>query len=421
MAPKEKAAQARHPGITSGSVLRNEDREQAVVRLWKKNRISAGAALTYLKWVRLFQAYCQRRHLEETSQLTLEGLRRFLHVYVGPRTKGPVSASTRNVAQNALHAWSWALNALHVPVPEWRAPGAPAKLTPLLAAYRQYRCSHCGVAETTVQQDLETAKAFLALLPGGSQSVSKATMVDIDRFITGLSARVSKVTVANHCSSLRVFLRFLHTTNRLRRDLASCVVSPRIRWAERPPRALPWADVRRLLGSIRQKEPPGKRDFALLLLMATYGLGAAEVLGLNLEDVDWKAEILHVRRPKTKAEIELPLLSPVAKALAAYLQAERPSPVQSRRIFLSQKTPYAPLTSRAIRYSIRLYARQVGIDPPVLGAHVLRHSHATRQIDTGANPKVVSDILGHRCPSSTSVYVRVALRRLREVALPVPR
>jgi site-specific recombinase XerD len=156
--------------------------------------------------------------------------------------------------------------------------------------------------------------------------------------------------------------------------------------------------VRRLLGSVRQKEPLGKRDFALLLMMATYGLGAAEVLGLDLGAVDWKSEILRVRRPKTKTEIDLPLLPPVAKALAAYLQTERPSHVQSRRLFLNPKTPYAPLTSGGIRYRIRHYARQAGIDAPVLGAQVLRHSHATRQIDAGANPKVVSDILGHRRP-----------------------
>jgi integrase/recombinase XerD len=244
---------------------------------------------------------------------------------------------------------------------------------------------------------------------------------DIDRFVSHLAARVSKQTVARRCVSLRAFLRFLHTTERLRRDLASCVVSPCIRWPEQPPRALPWADVRRILGAIRQKEPPGKRDFALLLLMATYGLGAAEVLGLDLDDVDWKSGILHVRRPKTKANIELPLLPPVAKALAAYLQEERPSLVQSRRIFLNTMIPYTPLSSGVFRDRIRHHARQAGIDAPVLGAHVFRHSHATRQIDAGANPKVVSDILGHRCPSSTSVYVRVALRRLREVALPVPR
>jgi len=418
MSPNEKAAQARQPGTAGSSTL---DHEEAVVRLWKKNRISDGVVGIYLYWVRRFRAYCRRRHLEETSQLTLDGLRRFLHAYVGPLTKGPVAPSTCFVAQHALHAWAWALCALQVPVSEWRPPRAPAKLTPLLAAYRQYRCSHYGVAEKTVQQDSETAKVFLALLPGGSKSVSKASVADIDTFVSRLSARLSKGTVADYCSSLRAFLRFLYTTKRLRCDLASCVASPRIRGAERPPRALPWGDVRRLLGSIKQKEPPGKRDFAWLLLMATYGLGAAEVLGLDLEDVDWKSEILHVRRPKTKAEIELPLLPPVAKALAVYLQAERPSHVQSRRIFLNSTIPYTPLTSSAIRQRVRLYARQAGVDALVLGAHVFRHSHATRQIDAGVNPKVVGDILGHRRPSSTSVYVRVALRRLRQVALPVPR
>jgi integrase/recombinase XerD len=422
VAPEEKTAQVRHLDISTGTTVRNEDREQAVVRLWKRNHLSARVIVTYLKWVRLFRSYCQTRRLKETSQLTPGGQTRFLHAYVGSRRKGPIAPASCHVARTALHAWAWALSALGVPVPEWRAPTrASARLTPLLAAYCDYRRSHCGIAERTLRRDIWTARVFLALLPGGRKSISKIRVADIDRFVSHLSARVSRQTVARRCVSLRAFLRFLHTTKRLRRDLASCVVSPRIRWAEQPPRALPWADVRRILGAIRQKEPPGKRDFALLLLMATYGLGAAEVLSLDLEDVDWKSGILHVRRPKTKAEIELPLLPPVAKALASYLQAERPSPVQSRRIFLNTTIPYTPLSCGVFRDRIRHHARQAGIDVPLLGAHVFRHSHATRQIDAGANPKVVSDILGHRCPSSTSVYVRVALRRLREVALPVPR
>jgi len=83
--------------------------------------------------------------------------------------------------------------------------------------------------------------------------------------------------------------------------------------------------------------------------------------------------------------------------------------------------PYEPMTSSAIRFRIRHYARLAGISAKVIGAHAFRHSHASRQIDAGANIKVVSDILGHRSSSSTSVYVRVALRRLRTVTLPVPR
>lgn len=83
--------------------------------------------------------------------------------------------------------------------------------------------------------------------------------------------------------------------------------------------------------------------------------------------------------------------------------------------------PYEPMSSAALRHRIRHYASRAGVSARVIGAHAFRHAHASRQIDAGANLKVVSEILGHRSCSSTSVYVRVALRRLRTVALPVPR
>jgi integrase len=159
----------------------------------------------------------------------------------------------------------------------------------------------------------------------------------------------------------------------------------------------------------------------MLLMMATYGLGAAEVLNLRLDDVDWTSSVLRVRRPKTSAVIELPLLPAIARVLAVYLRDARPAHAVAREIFVSFAIPHRALTSAAIRHRIREYARRGGVVAGVLGAHVLRHSHASRQIDVGADPMVVSHILGHRRPSSTSAYVRVALRRLRTVALPVPR
>lgn len=159
----------------------------------------------------------------------------------------------------------------------------------------------------------------------------------------------------------------------------------------------------------------------MLLLLATYGLGAAEILTLRLEDLDWRAGVLRARRPKTKVCIELPLLPVVAKALTAYLRWERPPAKGITKVFLSRRMPYAPITSGAIRHRIRLYAKRARVSEAVLGAHIFRHAHASRQIDAGADLKVVSDILGHRSSSSTSVYVRVALRRLRGVGLAVPR
>jgi integrase/recombinase XerD len=246
-------------------------------------------------------------------------------------------------------------------------------------------------------------------------------VVDLDEFVRELATRVSKSTVADDCSSLRSFLRFLQATGRVKTDLAKSVVAPRVRKEVRPPRMLPWKDVKQILRSIGLSEPPGKRDFAILLLLATYGLGAAEVLGLRLQDVDWKAGILKARRPKTKVCIELPLVPPVARALTAYLRWERPPAKGTTHLFLRMNMPYLPITSGAIRHRIRHYASQAGVSADMIGAHAFRHSHASRQVDAGANIKVVSEILGHRSSSSTSVYVRVAIKRLRGVGLPVPR
>jgi site-specific recombinase XerD len=153
--------------------------------------------------------------------------------------------------------------------------------------------------------------------------------------------------------------------------------------------------------------------------MATYGLGAAEVVTLRLEDVDWAAAILRVRRPKTGATIALPLLPAVATTIAAYLRRGRPRQATTRALFVSSQMPHGAMSTSALRFLVRQHARAAGISVPV-GGHMLRHSHATRQIDTGANPKVVGDILGHRRPASTSIYIRVAWRRLRGVGLPVP-
>ncbi len=398
-----------------------DDREREVVRLWRRNHLSRGTLVIYLQWVHRFRNYCNQRGLDETTELSLDGALRFARAYRGPRKKGPVAVQSQFGARNALHAWACALRSLKVHLLPWREKRPPTRLSPLVAAYRRHRLFRCNVTEGTLQRDLEVAKGFLRLLRSQGKAASRATVADVDRFILHLSQRVSRRSLADRGSSLRSFFRYLRMTGKLPRDLASGVITPHLRPAERPPRALPWTDVRRILRSIPRSQPPGKRDFAMLLMMAAYGLGAGEVLGLRLENVDWREKILCVRRPKTGVGIDLPLLPPIARSLAAYLRRERPRTDDQRRIFLRMAMPYEPLTSGAIRHRIRYYAQRVGVTAKVLGAHAFRHSHASRQIDTGANIKVVSDILGHRRSSSTSVYVRVALRRLRAVALPVPR
>jgi site-specific recombinase XerD len=247
-------------------------------------------------------------------------------------------------------------------------------------------------------------------------------VTEIDGFVLDLTSKCARKTVAGNCSTLRAFLRFLHLTGRVRADLASCVVAPRTRSMDRPPRALPWKDVQRILRAIDVRQPLGRRDFALFLMMATYGMGSGEVYELNLEDLDWNARTIRLRRPKTGVMTILPLLDPVARALARYLRHERPTHTRARNVFVTDHMPHRALSgSTTIRHRLAKYAEAAGVSAAFLGTHVFRHSHATRQIEGGAPPKVVADILGHRRPESTSAYVRGAIVRLRAIALPVPR
>ncbi|HEY4085796.1 MAG TPA: tyrosine-type recombinase/integrase [Bryobacteraceae bacterium] len=399
-----------------------EDRERSVTDLWRKGHLRPATIRLYLYWVRRFRVFCARRQLDEIQQMTRDGVRRFTRRYAGPRLQSRVSSpGSGRIASNALHAWSCALHALGIAVPAWQIKSEPPALPMLLEEYRRYRSTHGGVSAGTIRRDIDTATAFLRLMRRRRKPVEQTTLRDIDSFVSRTAARCNTSSVADTCSSLRAFLRFLNTTGKLTTDLASGVMRPRFRVSQRPPRALPWEDVRRVLKSIEKKHSPGRRDFAIILLLATYGMGAAEVLALRLADIDWKAEIIHGRRPKTKAPIELPLLPAVARALTDYLRWERPPSKNCAHVFLRKNMPYEPMTTAAIRHRIRHWATVAGIPAKGVGAHAFRHSHATRQVDAGVNIKIVSDILGHRSVSSTSVYVRVAVERLRGVALRVPR
>lgn len=389
---------------------------QRVAKLWRVGGRKPGTINVYLLWVRRFRG---RVGVDaDGPMLTRDQVDAFATRYAGRR--GCAVDSTRHCARCALRAWSCALRSLGFAVPPWSNPPRPRRLSPMLAQFVEYRLKHGGVSPSTVPSDVLYVSKFVTFLRKRGRRPDAVRIVDVDDFVTACCSRMARKTVAGVCSSLRAFLRFRRAVGRLRHDLASSVVGPRIRAADRPPRAMPWKDVQCLLRAIDVRAQLGRRDFAMLLTMATYGMGAGEVLGLRVDDVDWKTRTLRVRRPKTETAIVLPLLDPIARALADYMRHERPAHAAAREIFVSRQMPYARLTAAAISHRLVKHAAAAGLTAPFLGSHVLRHSHACRQIESGAPPKVVSDILGHRRPSSTSAYIRVAVDRLRGLALPVP-
>ncbi len=185
------------------------------------------------------------------------------------------------------------------------------------------------------------------------------------------------------------------------------------------PRAIPADQARRLLAGISRRTATGRRDYAILLLLARLGLRASEVAFLELDDIDWKAGRLKVRG-KGGQRTELPLPTDVGEAIVAYLQNGRPSST-SRRVFLRGKAPIRGfLSQQAIGSIVRHAIQRTGIDAPTKGAHQFRHALATQMLRHGASLTEIGEVLGHRSPETTKIYAKVDLTALRKLALPWP-
>jgi len=398
-----------------------QPRRAEVVRVWRENRCLRPSSIRlYLRWVRRFKTYCHARALEEVSQLTLAGIGAFAMWYANDRGVDRDLAFAG--ARSALRAWALALEVLGYAVPCWEPASVPTcPASPLLQAFAGHLAQYRGNPAATRKKKVSHIAGFLAFLRARRRRMAQLCLHDIDVFIVECRERYARTTVADICSSLRSFLRFLHATGRLAVDLAPSVMAPIVRRGERPLRALPWEDVRRILHAVDRSTAGGQRDYALLLLMSVYGLGAGEVIRLRLDDIDWHAATLHVIRPKTGVEMQLPLLPAVARVLVSYLRRGRPQHPSTRHLFLTLRAPHRRLAaSSAVQHILNKHAQAAGVSAPYLGSHVLRHTHACRELEQGVPPKVIGDILGHRRPESTSAYLRVATERLREVALPVP-
>ena len=390
-----------------------------MLRIWRADRcVQDSSTVPYLQWIKRFRAYCARLGLDERAELTLSGAQRFIASYA--RLRG-LDARRLGAARTALYALSRVYQVMALHPPTWQPPRpVPPPATTLLREYADHLARHRGNPERMVLHRLAHVEKLTAYLAGIGKTWETMALTDIDAFLIECAERYARWTVGDLAGSARSFAGFLLATGRISADLAASVVSPLQPKFERPRRALPWEDVQRLLGAVETSSPRGLRDYALLLLMSTYGFGAGEVIRLQLEDIDWNAATLNVVRPKTAVAFTLPLLPSVAKALAFYLRDGRPPSVPHRYVFVCMKMPFSRLAAAsAVRHILVKHAKRAGVNAPYLGSHVLRHSNAARQVDLGIRPQVLSDLLGHR-PQSISAYVRIAAETLREVSLPVP-
>ena len=233
---------------------------------------------------------------------------------------------------------------------------------------------------------------------------------------------------------LRAFLRFPASAGEVPTGLDTQIDTPRVYRGEQLPRALPWDTVRALLQTIDRTTPLGRRDYALFLLMATYGLRACEVVTLTLDDVKWRAGRLRIPQRKTRGSLRLPLTDEVGTALLDYLRHGRaalnvrrqrvpfqgPPPRSCRELFLRCRTPRGVLKPTAVTEAFQAWSKRSGLPIPFQGPHCVRHSFAVHLLRSGLSLKTIGDLLGHRTLESTCVYLRLAVDDFRDVALPLP-
>ncbi len=281
-----------------------------------------------------------------------------------------------------------------------------------------YLARERGLTASTVKNYLPTVHRFLAgRFRSNSITLRELGAKDVTDFVLRQSEIIRPRRMQLVVTALRTFLRFLRLRGGVTCNLAAAVPTvPNHRWAELP-KFIPREQVQQLLNSCDRRQPVGRRDYAILLLMARLGLRSTEILTMTLDDIDWEAGLITVNG-KGKRQDRLPIPHDVGKGLAEYLRHGRPL-CSTRRLFVRARAPFRELARNCCICGVVRYAcRRAGISPPHQGAHLLRHSLATNMLRHGASLREIGEILRHRLPNTTEIYAKVDLAALRTVAQP---
>ena len=297
-------------------------------------------------------------------------------------------------------------------------PTAPAPVSEkeqLLARYRDHLVGERGLVPAVVSRYLKAAALFLDQVPGGVVGRPALDAAAVSVFCARELPRNSRANAANLASALRSFLRFLHLEGMVGAPVAQAVPAVANRKGQGLPRALPPATVARLLASCDRRTRLGRRDYAMLMLLARLGLRAGEVASLSLDDIGWRSGELTVHG-KGGRDDRLPLPADVGAALAAWLRI-RPK-AQTRAVFLRANAPIGAISPGGVTWAVYHACDRSGV--PRAGAHRLRHSLATQMLGAGASLAEVGQVLRHARVATTAIYAKVDHRALDALVLPWP-
>lgn len=287
--------------------------------------------------------------------------------------------------------------------------------------YERWLQDERGLATASIDALMWEARHFCTWYIKRSEAVALAdlTVRDVDAYMDMRAPGLTRRSLKDVAERLRSLLKHLHRTGLTATNLAPHVIAPLLYAYEGIPSALSPGQVATVLESAKKdRSPMGLRDYAILQFLATYGLRAGEVSRLRLDDIDWRAETLHIRHSKNGVHSLLPLLEPVGEALVEYLRRGRPE-TDVREIFVRTRAPYIPMVR--IGSEVRRRLEAAGVTPiGKRGPHIFRHARAVSLLRASVPRNVIGDLLGHRSMESTVPYLKLATEDLRAIALEIP-
>jgi site-specific recombinase XerD len=291
----------------------------------------------------------------------------------------------------------------------------------LKRSYEEYLLRQRGLSERTIFKNWRIADRFLTFRFGEELGhVADITATDIASFLQQMVARKPPLRGKTVSSDLRNFFRYLFKAGKIAVNLAEGIPSIAQRYGARLPRHLAPEQVDTLLKAVKTDTPSGRRNYAMILLIARLGLRAPEVVAVQLDDIDWRAGEIVVRG-KGKRHDRVPLPPDVGEALTTYIKQDRKT--TSRALFVTGRPPHAPFKDgQVLNLILKDAFAKTGLKPPApyVGSHILRHSLATNLVQRGAPLEEIGDMLRHRSRASTMIYAKLDTGGLRSIALPWP-
>jgi integrase/recombinase XerD len=289
----------------------------------------------------------------------------------------------------------------------------------LLSQYEKYLRSERGLTAAVISHYKYFVRKFLEeRFPKGPVLPKEVKASDISAFV--LRQGQSVKSAQQMMTALRSFFRYLFQRGELVTNLGASILAGAHRRLSILPRYLCLREVERVLQACDCSTAVGRRDYAILLLLARLGLRAGEVIALQLEDINWRAGTILVRG-KGRLHDRMPLPADVGEALASYLRQDRPA-CRAREVFVRMQAPYHGFAdSSTLSTIVHRALLRAGVHPASKGAaHLLRHSLATSMLRSGATMGEVEEVLRHRDLNTTGIYAKVDFEGLRSLAQPWP-